>query len=385
MIRARGFSPPPPGLAVNEASSKRSPEPNRQRVDVTVIGDGVIGLSTALELARAGADCVLIGTHHDGAASTAAAGLLAPNIGPLPPNVRGLYTASFDLYPEFVERLREFDRGLSILEGLLEVFDPAAPPPPASASVNEEASAERLSAEKLLAMEPALSAPVGGVLHRRDGAIDNVRLVRALRQAVDASERVRVLAASPAAAIEVGPASVTIRTSAEDRIQAGFVVIAAGAWSAAILGLPRKLPVFPLKGQMLAFGARPIHQAVMANRFYLVPRETETVVGSTAEDVGFETSTTPEAVKRLRQSAAALCPALGSAPLLRAWAGLRPATPDMLPIIGADPEAGRVLYACGHSKNGILLAPATARAITALAQNQQTDLDLSPFSISRFG
>jgi glycine oxidase len=169
------------------------------------------------------------------------------------------------------------------------------------------------------------------------------------------------------------------RSPEPNRQRADVTVIGDG-----VIGLSTALELARAGGEMLAFGARPIHRAVMTVRFYLVPRETETVVGSSAEDVGFETSTIPEAVNRFRQSAVALCPALGSAPLLRAWAGLGHATPDMLPIIAADPDAGRVLYACGHSKNGILLAPAP-REPSRPSPNQQTGLDLSPFSISRFG
>jgi len=223
------------------------------------------------------------------------------------------------------------------------------------------------------------------VFHRQGGAIDNVRLLQALRRAAQINPRVRLLADSPAASIEAGRERVRVRTDDSVEVDAGHVVIAAGAWSPGIRGLPRQLPVAPMKGQMLALGSTPTKRPVMGDGAYLVPRESETVVGSTLEDVGFDPTTTPEALDRLREAAVRLCPALASAPMRRAWAGLRPATPDMLPIIGADPDAPRVLYACGHSKNGILLAPVTARAVAALVRKEQFDVDLAPFSISRFG
>jgi glycine oxidase len=115
-----------------------------------------------------------------------------------------------------------------------------------------------------------------------------------------------------------------------------------------------------------------------------VAREREIVVGATSEHAGFDTTTNPGAIDGLLASAISLYPGLSTAKLVRAWAGIRPATPDMLPILGSDPAAPRILYACGHSKNGILLAPATARAIAALAQGRAPEWDLDAFSISRF-
>jgi glycine/D-amino acid oxidase-like deaminating enzyme len=117
---------------------------------------------------------------------------------------------------------------------------------------------------------------------------------------------------------------------------------------------------------------------------YIVPRGREIVIGATAERVGFDTTVNPERIQSLRRSASAICPALADASVSRAWAGIRPATPDMLPIIGRDPDVPQLLYACGHSKNGILLAPATARAITELVTGNGNTLDTSEFSISRF-
>jgi glycine oxidase len=119
---------------------------------------------------------------------------------------------------------------------------------------------------------------------------------------------------------------------------------------------------------------------------YLVPRGKETVVGSTSERAGFDVSTTPEAIASLCSGAAATCPSLASHPARpgRVWAGIRPATPDMLPIIGPDPDHPELLYATGHSRNGILLAPATAKAVTDLALGDRTDFGLTGFGIARF-
>jgi glycine oxidase len=345
--------------------------------DVVIIGDGVIGLSTALELARAGASCSVIGMHQDGAASSAAAGLLAPAIGRLSRAVRPFFTASLDRYPEFLDSLREFDAGLSMLRGLIDLSSDALARP-------FGASFTRLSMEDVRRLEPSLAAPKGGLFHERDGAIDNVRLLGALRRAVASHSGIRVIERNPAESVGATGRVATVSLADGSRVDARHVVLAAGAWSSQIRGLPRALPVAPLKGQMLAIGAAPLNHAVMGDDIYLVPREHETAVGATTEQAGFDTTTTADAIAGLRAAAVSLCPALAEAPVVRTWAGIRPATPDMLPIIGPDPDAPWLLYACGHSKNGILLAPATALAITAIAQAKRPDGDLTPFSISRF-
>ena len=344
--------------------------------DVAIIGGGVIGLSTALELARAGATCCVVAANHAGAASAAAAGLLAPAIGRLSPAVRPFFTGSLSLYDEFLASLRELDPGLSVLRGLIEVVGETHEP--------RDESSPRLSAADVARLEPSLFAPSGGFLHPDDGAIDNVRLVQALRRAVAMHSGITFHAESPADAVQVTDSQVVVSRADGSCIQASLVVIAAGAWSPAIRGLPRPLPVSPLKGQMLALDATDLEHPVMGDDVYLVPREREIVVGATAEHAGFDVATTEPAIAGLAAAAAALCPSLASARILRTWAGIRPATPDMLPIVGRDPDEARILYACGHSKNGILLAPATAKAVAALVQERIPEWDLEPFSISRF-
>ena len=345
--------------------------------DVAVIGDGVIGLSTAFELARAGLRCRILGASRPGAASAAAAGLLAPTIGQLSKTVRALFNASLDLYPEFLVALQEFDPELALITGLIEVVD-AEPQAPRS-----EAS-HRLSPSELSRIEPSLLAPLGAFLHPRDAAIDNVRLVRALRLAVAREKHVTTSAESLVTGVRATKTGVSVFTASGPRIEAGFAVVAAGVWTPSINGLPRQLPISPLKGQMLALVGAPINRPVMGDDVYLVPRGEETIVGATTERAGFDVTTTKEATEALHAAAARLCPVLGKAAVLRSWAGLRPATPDLLPIVGPEPDMPRLLYASGHSKNGILLAPVTALVLTALAQDKHPPFDLAPFSILRF-
>jgi glycine oxidase len=187
-----------------------------------------------------------------------------------------------------------------------------------------------------------------------------------------------------AVSISARAGSVTVTLASGQSVECSTLVVAGGAWTPEIEGLPRPLPIRPLKGQMLSLAAAPLTRPVMAGHVYLVPRGSETVVGATSEEAGFDITVHPETIEELRRAAAALVPALLSAPVARSWAGIRPATPDMLPIIDRDPEQPSVVYAVGHSRNGILLAPLTALAVSELVQGTPQSFDLLPFSVSRF-
>lgn len=349
---------------------------DQRTTDAVVIGDGIIGLSTALELGRRGVRCVVFGTERSGVASFAAAGLLAPSIGQLPPAARPFFEANLRLYPALLASMAEVDAGLALVSGLLVVGDglghaPAVP-------------GERRSSEEVRRLEPGLDAPNGAVWYAGDGAVDNVRLMRALRLTAQRQAGIKVIGEAPVSSIEIHPGRVVVSCASGTQVAAARAILAAGAWSPQIQGLPRPVPVFPLKGQMLALDACPIRRAVVGNGVYLVPRGNETVVGSTSERAGFDVSTTSEAIEGLRAAATVLCPALAASKTSRAWAGVRPATPDMLPILGPDPEHPELLYATGHSRNGILLAPATAKVMAELVLGNQPSFELSGFGIARF-
>jgi len=344
--------------------------------DVLIIGDGVIGLSTALELARAGARCSVIGDRRPGIASLAAAGLLAPSIGHLEDEVRPFFFGSLELYPAFVDRLREFEPSLALVQGLIDVTEPDPARPrdiPA-----------RLTAAEVSALEPAVVATGGATYHPSNGAIDNVALVTALRRALHIQRGVELLLGDPAVSVSFAEREPVVALESGVRCAAPVIVLAAGAWSPQLEGLPRPIPVSPLKGQMLALHSTVLGRAVMGSDVYLVPRSTELMVGATVEHGSFDVETDGVALEKLRAAAISVVPDLANAPILRSWAGIRPATPDMLPIIGFEPTEPRLIYACGHSKNGILLAPATAVATAALAQNRRSELSVAAFSISRF-
>jgi glycine oxidase len=342
--------------------------------DVIIIGDGIVGLSTAFELGRSGASVAVVGAQREGMASRAAAGLLAPSVGSLPANVNPFFFDSLGRYPAFVESLTRFEPALRLVDGLIDLSRTASTP----------ARGRHVSPEELATLEPALTAPNGGTLYAADGAIDAVLLVRALRRAVSEAAGATIVTDDPVRAVELSNPLPAVLLESGARIAAPIIVLAAGAWAPAIGGLPRTLPVTPLKGQMLAVQFSGLAHAVMSDSVYLVPRGSETVIGATAERMGFDVTITAVAIEVLRRAATEVCPQLSVSAITSTWAGLRPATPDLLPIIGPDPADPRLIYACGHSKNGILLAPATAAAVRDLVQGHSTVANLAPFAIARF-
>jgi glycine oxidase len=220
-------------------------------------------------------------------------------------------------------------------------------------------------------------------LHPTDGYVDNVRLLGALREAVRCQWSIEVVEGR-ASRIEPGIDGCTVTTEDGRTQRAQTVVLAAGAWSALIVGAPRPIPIEPVRGQMLQLAGAPLSHAVSAPDAYLVPRGNSTLVGSTLERVGFDSSTTSAALEHLRAAAGAVVPELTRASVERSWAGLRPMTPDGLPLLGRDPDLPNVIYACGHAKNGILLAPVTAECIAAVVAGSTPPMAIDAFRVQRF-
>ena len=321
---------------------------------------------------------MLFGASEPGAGSGAAAGILAPSIGQRDSDVRSFFRYSLELFPAFLEPLRRFDPELEMLHGLLETV----PSRPATLDTDSR----WLSSDELHRTEPAIAAPNGAVLHTRDGAVDSTKLVAALRRAVTRNPRITLASNDGVARLDVSTEPARLITRAGSSVRANSLVLAAGAWSPQIGGLPRRVPVSPLKGQIIAFDAPDLlRHPVSADHVYLVPRGHEVVVGATSEDAGFDATTSEDGERTLYAAATRVCPSLSGARVTRQWAGLRPATADMLPILGEDPESPALIYACGHSRNGILLAPATALAVRAFIERAAPlHPSIGRFSIARF-
>ena len=346
--------------------------------DALILGDGIIGLASALAIARAGGTCRVLGRTVAGSASTASAGLLAPSIGVVEPAVHSFMVASRDRYPAWIRWLAE-RTGIEVPLNRLGIIELDSPQQTAAARSGDS---NHLDVNDLGALEPSL-APTEATLHPDDGFVDNVRLLEALREAVRCEWSIEVVDGR-AAVLQPSVDGCTVTTEDGRTQQADTVVIAAGAWTALIAGMPRPLPVEPVRGQMIQVRGCPLTRAVSAPDAYLVPRGEFTLVGSTLERVGFDVSTTAGAIAHLKHAASSAVPSLAAAEVQRSWAGLRPMSPDSLPLIGSDPDFPSLVYACGHSKNGILLAPLTAECVAALVARVATPKDLAPFSVDRF-
>ncbi len=349
------------------------------RADLIVIGGGGVGLASALAAAESGLTVLLVARHREGEAFPAAAGILGPSIELANHEIAGaehaFAVAARDRYPTYLAQLEDRSGVTVPLNrlGILQVNEAARVPP----------GATWLDRPALGALEPALAGAAGAWFYPDDGAVDNVAMLRALEAAVARSSRIRQVGAL-ARAVAFDGDGVVCETTHDSRHEAGQLVLAAGAWSPLIEGLPRALPVEPLRGQMLSLDIGPLTRVVYGPDGYLVPRGGQTLVGATMEQVAFDVSTTESGLANLRRGAVALCPALAQGRVDRAWAGLRPVSPDFLPIIGRDPEFPTLIYACGHSRNGVLMAPLTADCVAAIALGQAPPADLSPFGIGRF-
>ena len=352
--------------------------------DVIVVGGGLIGLCCATALARENARVMVVSAREDGAASPAAAGLLAPSVGVTPDPARALGIAALEMYPDYLDGLAErTGRHVPLRRGVLELAFTEA----YAATLQPVAGAHSawLDSSAVRDLEPTLSPAVGSLLHSRDGMVDVRELLAAVDLDAARDDRVSLRIGGPV--VRLHPASRPIRLELADgrQLEGRSVVIAAGAWAGRIAGLPRPLPITPVRGQMLAIEPAPLRHVIMGPRGYVAPQTDRLVVGSTMERVGFDPKTTEAAAVQLRQCAVELSPALASHRLLSHWSGLRPMTPDLLPIVGEDPDVPGVFYACGHSRNGILLAPLTGMVIAELLTRGATSLDVSPWALNPRG
>jgi glycine oxidase len=266
----------------------------------------------------------------------------------------------------------------------------------AEAQVRRGLRAEWLETSAARALEPGLSPAARGALHLPDDhQVDPLPLMAAAAAALAARSGVEVVTGRAVTAIESAGGRVTgVRTGgatrtgrhSRDRADAEWVVLAAGAWSAGIAGLPRPLAVRPVKGQMAALrpARMPIRHVVGGRGAYCVPRDDgRVVVGATVEDVGFDARVDPEVVEALIAAASRAVPDLAAAPVESRWSGLRPGTADELPILGSDPDLAGLVHATGHYRNGILLAPLTAELVAAGVRGDPPPIDARSFSPAR--
>jgi glycine oxidase len=321
-------------------------------------------------------------------AAGAAGGMLCDFLVETPPALRELATASARMYPEFVHELQD-ESGLKIdlrSVGTL-VFLDSLPDASDDSLRQSVQSCYRLPAP-LAKLEPAFRpdgiAPQLTALYLKERCVDPrdltaAAIAAARHRAIDFSSGDQVLAVEVANGKTSG-----VRTN-KTQFAAGLVVNCAGAWAGQIG--PHPFPTRPVKGQMLCIvmpEKELVRHVVRTPDVYLIPRSNgRMLIGTTAEEAGYDKQIVPETIQRLRQSAIELVPRLADARILEAWAGLRPGTPDGLPILGVTPTAG-YFVATGHFRDGILLAPATARVMAEVVSGLAPEWDLSAFSARRF-
>jgi glycine oxidase len=378
-------------------------------VDVAVIGGGVIGLATAWRVATAGASVAVIDERPGRAAAWAAAGMLAPateaHYGE--EGLLRLNLASRDRWPDFARELEDASgrspgyRETGTLVVARDRDDKAALDELLTFQRGLGLPVEPLTSRACRRLEPALAPTArAGLLVGGDHQVDNRELMRALAVAVERAGVVTV-AGRATAVTRDGDRATGVELADGRHLEAGTVVLAAGAWSAGLGGLPpRAVPVRPVKGQLLhlrhhprsrseppllgrnlraAAGRRPGGPAV-----YLVPRgDGRIILGATVEERGQDVTVTAGAALDLLRHAYELVPDVAECELLEIVAGLRPGTPDNAPLLGPV-GLDRLLVATGHFRNGILLTPITAEIVAAAVTTGRLPDLAAPFSPQRF-
>ncbi len=343
----------------------------------------MIGLASAVALAERNVSVTLISQHRPGEASPAAAGMLAPSVERATGPAHDFGVAARDRYPSFLDFLAD-RTGVKVPLNRLGILQVALTENGIKGLKRTALPVARwLDASELRELEPALSHGLGAMFSPNDGAVDNTVLLTALEKLCASNDRITRVSDS-VLAVEPAADSCIVRTESGTRHTARRVVIAAGAWAATISGARHARAVEPARGQLVSYSASPLRHVSYGPRGYVVPRGNATIGGSTMENVGFDSTTTPSGVKRVRAASEEICPSLASAQEPNAWAGLRPITPDMLPLLGPDPDRPSLIYACGHSRNGVLMAPLTGDLVADLVTESPLSHDLSQFRPGRF-
>lgn len=367
--------------------------------DVLVIGGGIAGLATAHELLQQGATVTLLERHRCGReASWAGAGILSPLLPwDYPDSVTQLSQLSNRLYPQFIEALRtETDidpeyqaTGMLVLAGA---------PIDSVASERHTDRAGTALAERWCArhgfplgkvrsheIEPGLGCDQAALWLPIVCQVRTPRLLRALMMAVKQRGGV-VIENVEVTGWEIEDERVQhVTTRAGEKYAAADYVVAAGAWSGELLGeYAQKLEIWPVRGQILLFKARAglLRTMVLEERdhFYLIPRtDGHILAGSTLEEAGFDRRTTIQARDTLLARAHALVPGLGGETLAGHWAGLRPASPDNIPVISGHPVLSNLYLNSGHYRYGVTMAPASAQLVANMVLNKPQPLEAAPY------
>jgi glycine oxidase len=369
------------------------------RPKTVIIGAGVIGLGIAWRLAQAGCSVAVYDRAEAGrGASWAAAGMLAAAVETEPGEeaLLALTLESQRMWPNFAQEL-EAVSGISVGyrdEGTIVVALTRDDAEQLRFTFEFQKSLgldlEWLSGAEVRRREPHLRPGISGaVFSPRDHQVDNRRLARALAKAAHKAGAV-LCEHDPVREVEIIGGRITAALTEHRREAADVIVLAAGAWSREIAGIPaiHLPPVRPVKGQMLALSMDPanplLHHVVWLPRGYLVPRrDGRLVVGGTVEERGFDDRITAGGLLALIEGAWRAVPGIEELPVAETWAGFRPGSRDDAPMLGPSGVDGLVV-ATGHHRNGILLTPLTAEAVSAFVLTGHLPEAVRPFTPERF-
>lgn len=368
---------------------------NPQRPDVLILGGGVIGMLSAVALARRGARVAVLERGSPmREASWAGAGILSPIYPWLyPDGLSHLVNRSLALYPGLVAELMELSGvdpqhrrcGLIIPVYRASEWANLAPAIPWSRRFGWDV--RRLTAAEATEVEPCLSDRALGGLYWPDvGQVRNPRLARA---AETAAQKLGVVVRSgeEVTGFERDGDRINAVRTRHGRFVAARYLIAAGSWSGELAGAAGfELPVAPVKGQILLLRSRPgtLTRIVKHDQAYLVPRlDGRILVGATMEMAGFDRRTTLSGLHFLSGALLDMAPSLAEAEVEHHWMGFRPGTPDGLPYLGAVPGTSNLFAAAGHYRNGVILAPATAEAVACLLSGEAPPVALDAFAVGR--
>jgi glycine oxidase len=317
---------------------------------------------------------IVLERHQPGReASWAAGGMIAFSEAGPHPKFRELAAASAKMYPQFVQQLQD-ESGVNVdfrTEGKIHFLEDGEEAPGGGTA---------LSAEELRELEPQVEFSGTAVL-LPEPTVDPRALVEALVKAA-LQLGVEIDSGADVSGLEREGRRVTGAITTKTRYSGRQVVICAGAWSGALYDLR----IRPVKGQMVeVIPQHPLRHIVQGNGVYIVPRtDGRHLIGSTIEDAGFDKRVDTDVVQRLHQAAAMLVPNIGEALIHQSWAGLRPCSPDKLPILGATAVKG-LFAATGHYRDGIMLAPITAQLLAESMGKEPLSFDIKEFSPGRFG
>jgi len=364
---------------------------------VLIVGGGIIGSSIAWRLAREGATVTVLERARLGhEASWAAAGLIAPQAeaqgaGPFFDLCLHARDAFREVHPRLIE-----DSGVDpeyapkgILYLALDRADQKELEERARWQRQAGGVVEELTPAAARKLEPAIGHDTLYALYMpEDRPLDNRKLTQAYAVAAVRAGAILSEGASADAILTSGGRATAVRLHDGSSLEADLVVVAAGAWSHMLRGLEAdRIMLHPVRGQIVCFEGRPglLGPPVFSSRGYLVPRlDGRILAGSTMEQAGFNRSVTLAGIERITGAALAMVPALSNLAFREAWAGLRPATHDLLPVLGFSSTISNVIYATGHFRSGILLSALTGTIVADLVAGRQPSIDLEPFSPARF-